>query len=105
MGENYLFVQSFSALSKRKRKSKNMDSNTIIQDLFDYREGDQIIMANLRDNDGATNHYVAICDDYIFDSNFVRALPLNEENLRICCGSKYKKNISRLWKLNCLSFG
>ena len=89
MGENYWDVLSFNALSKR----KDIYSSTILQDLFDYREGDQIIMANLRDNDGATNHYVAICDDYIFDSNFVRALPLNEENLSICCGSKYKKKI------------
>ena len=87
MGINYWRVHCYNAFSK-KRKRDNM-----VLDFIDYNEGDQIIMVNLIDNDGITNHFVAICDKYIFDSNFIRALPLNIDNLSICCGSKTDRKI------------
>ena len=87
MGINHWHVHCYKEFSK-KRKRDNM-----VLAFIDYNEGDQIIMVNLIDNDGITNHFVAICDAYIFDSNFIKALPLSVDNLSICCGSKTERKI------------
>ena len=89
MTRNHWQVQSYNMNSKKRKR----DDTSMILDLMNYNEGDQIMLVNLIDNDGVTNHYVAICDEYIFDSNFERALPLNIANLSICCGSKIQKKI------------
>ena len=87
MGINHWHVHCYKEFSK-KRKREDM-----VLDFIDYNEGDQIIMVNLIDNDGITNHFVAICNKYIFDSNFIKALPLSVDNLSICCGSKTERKI------------
>ena len=87
MTRNRWQVHFYNVCSKKRKR------DDMVLDLISYNEGDQIIMVNLIDNDGVTNHFVAICDEYIFDSNFIRALPLSVANLSICCGSKREMKI------------
>ena len=87
MVSNHWHVECYNMCSKKRKREDFMS------ELIDYKEGDQIIMANLIDNDGITNHFVTICDGYIFDSNFVRALPFNIDNLSKCCGSIRQRKV------------
>jgi hypothetical protein len=45
-----------------------------------------ILWINLLAYDGDCSHTVAVCDNYIFDSNFHNAMPLSQENLNRSCG-------------------
>ena len=87
MVANHWHAENYNMCCKKRKRDGFMS------DLIDYKEGDQIIMVNLVDNDGLTSHFVTICDGYIFDSNFVRALPFNIDNLSICCGSKRQAKV------------
>ena len=87
MTANHWRAENYKMCCKKRKRDGFMS------DLIDYKEGDQIIMVNLVDNDGLTSHFVTICDGYIFDSNFVRALPFNIDNLSICCGSKRQAKV------------
>ena len=71
MTRNRWQVHFYYNVCSKKRKNDDM-----VLDLISYNEGDQIIIVNLVDNDWVANHFVAmVCDEYIFDSNFIRALP------------------------------
>ena len=41
----------------------------------------------LKSKDGKTDHAVAICNNYLFDTNFANALPLQEKALDYCCSA------------------
>ena len=87
MVSNHWHVECYNMCSKKRKRED------VMSELIDYKEGDQIIMVNLIDNDGVTNHFVTTCDGYIFDSNFVRALPFNIDNLSKCCGSIRQRKV------------
>ena len=48
---------------------------------------DIIIMAHLHDEYGITNHYIAMTQNMICDSNFSKFMELNYNNLNLSCGS------------------
>ena len=48
---------------------------------------DIIIMAHLHNEYGITNHYIAMTQNMICDSNFSRFMELNYNNLNLSCGS------------------
>ena len=48
---------------------------------------DELVIAQLRGNDGKEDHVITIARRMVFDSNMVHALPLARETLDICCRS------------------
>ena len=48
-------------------------------------------LIGLHSSDGKTDHAICIVGKWIFDSNFEKALPLNDESLQICSSSKERK--------------
>ena len=48
---------------------------------------DELVIAQLRGNDGKEDHVITIARRMVFDSNMVHALPLTRETLDICCRS------------------
>ena len=48
-------------------------------------------LVSLQANDGGIEHAVTVVDNWIFDSNCTRALPLTQDNLDHCCSTKESK--------------
>jgi hypothetical protein len=98
MRKNGWFVKRYNFKTKT-RKEEN--ENDLYIGLFDANEKEgfhSILLLNLMDQYGLTNHFISICDNYIFDSNFIRALTLSENNLDACCGTLKEKK-------TCCGFG
>jgi hypothetical protein len=53
-------------------------------DIFGSNPED-LIVAQLRGDDGKEDHVVSIVEGWIFDSNFPRALPMSRDALDLCC--------------------
>lgn len=51
----------------------------------DFDKGD-FTLCQLCGSDGNKNHTITITKEWIFNTNFSHAIPLNEENLHKCCG-------------------
>ena len=64
----------------KKIKNKNFD---ILKESRNYL----LCIVGLRSSDGKTDHAICVVNDWIFDSNYEKALPLNEKSLNICCSS------------------
>jgi hypothetical protein len=47
-----------------------------------------LIMACIRGRDGKQDHCICIYNDWIYDSNFQKALTLTRESLDVCCSSE-----------------
>jgi len=81
MSKNGWLVKRYNFKTKT-RKEEN--ENDLYKRLFDANEREgfhSILLLNLMDQYGLMNHFISICDNYIFDSNFVSALTLSENNL------------------------
>jgi hypothetical protein len=50
-----------------------------------------LCICGVQSSDGKTDHAICIVQNWIFDSNFDRALPLTIELLNICCSSCDRK--------------
>ena len=63
----------------------------IILSMSDWKLTDlkvtDLVAASLRGSDGKVDHAVTFHGNWIFDSNFERALPLNQASLDLCCSS------------------
>jgi hypothetical protein len=46
-----------------------------------------LCVCGIQSSDGKTDHAVCIFGNWIFDSNFKKALPLNMESLNLCSSS------------------
>jgi hypothetical protein len=51
-------------------------------------------LVTLWGDNGDHSHTVAVCDNYIFDSNACHALDFNQDSLNECIGCHYQ----RVWK-------
>ena len=84
---------------KRKRDVENLDSDILSED---FDKGD-FTLCQLCGSDGNKNHTITITKEWIFDNNFINAMPLNEVHLHKCCGQLFdtteKKCLSKsvLW--------
>ena len=56
-------------------------------DPIEHSEKYMLCILGLKSKDGKTDHAVAICKKYLFDSNFSNALPLNMAALNYCYSS------------------
>ena len=65
------------------RKIKNKKFN-VLTDSQQYL----LCLVGIHSSDGKTDHAICIVGKWIFDSNFEKALPLNEDSLNICSSSK-----------------
>jgi hypothetical protein len=64
----------------KKIRNKQFD---ILKDSRNYL----LSIVGVRSSDGKTDHAICVVSDWIFDSNYEKALPLNEESLNTCCSS------------------
>ena len=46
-----------------------------------------LCILGVRSSDNKTDHAICIVENWIFDSNFEKALELKQESLDICCSS------------------
>ena len=76
-------------LKQKKRKRSGIYINLNILDKeFDFG---LFCLVQLCGNDLDINHTVAITKEWIFDSNHVKALPLCQHSLDICCSTKHSR--------------
>ena len=61
-------------------KYKNIGSDDLLSDISEH-----VILVQLMDYLGNTNHAISVVGYCIFDSNYKRALVLNRESLDIIC--------------------
>jgi hypothetical protein len=47
----------------------------------------RMCVLGVKSSDSKTDHAICIVQDWIFDSNFRKALPLTQESLDLCCSS------------------
>ena len=85
--DNLFSCEKFPKKQKKKRKRDKEDLNfNILSEDFD--KGD-FTLCQLCGSDGNKNHTITITKEWIFDTNFSHAMPLNEENLHKCCGQLF----------------
>lgn len=56
-------------------------------DIFTSPKNSLMCVVGIHSDDGKTDHAISIVGDWIFDSNFEKALPLTQESLDICSSS------------------
>ena len=85
--DNFFSCEKFPKKQNKKRKRDKEDLNfNILSEDFD--KGD-FTLCQLCGSDGNKNHTITITKEWIFDTNFSHAMPLNEESLHKCCGQLF----------------
>lgn len=86
---NFLQKKSYKYFQKayKVRKIGNYTHFNIIEQGKQFPK--VLFHVGLRSSDGAENHAVCICDNWIFDGNFTNTLPLTKANLDLCCDSEF----------------
>jgi hypothetical protein len=68
------------ALNSKKKNAATLDLLAVKQDI--------LYLACIWSNDGKEDHCIAVYGDWIFDSNFPKALRLTKDSLDLCCSSE-----------------
>jgi hypothetical protein len=76
-------------LSFLQRKHRALNARRENKTLFDLLSvpKDCLVMACIKGQDGKEDHCVCVYNEWIFDSNFDKAIVLSDEGLGICCSS------------------
>jgi hypothetical protein len=53
----------------------------------------RLCLLGIESSDGKTDHAICVIGNWIFDSNFEKALPLTKESLDICASSAERKSV------------
>ena len=49
----------------------------------------ELCLLGIRSHDGKTDHCICVVKEWIFDSNFEKALPLTTDSLNLCASAVY----------------
>ena len=100
LNDNFFSCEKFPKKQKKKRKRDEEDVHfDILSEDFD--KGD-FTLCQLCGSDGNKNHTITITKEWIFDTNFITAMPLNEENLHKCCGQLFDTTEKKVSFVKCV---
>ena len=90
--QDHFFDSEKYPKKKRNRNGECVDFD-ILSDDFDKGF---FTICQLCGSDGNETHTVTITKEWIFDTNFLKAMPLNKQNLDRCCGQLFDTTNERV---------